>query len=237
MSSDDQPSESMPRTDVFDLDRAYAVATPEDNRRLYADWAATYDEGFVASHGYVYHQSVVAAFLRRERQAGAVLDVGCGTGAVGEELARQHIADVDGIDLSPEMLEVAATKVTDDGMAVYRDLIPADLTATVDLNDGSYTGIVSAGAFTHGHLGPEPLAELVRLAAPGAVLAVGINADHFDRAGFGEWFTNAVAAGLIERFEIVESPVYDPDRYEAGDAADHASTMSAVALFERPHPG
>ena len=223
--------------ETFDLDRAYAVVTPEDNRRLYADWAATYDEGFLAAHGYVYHQSVVGAFLGRTRPIGAVLDVGCGTGVVGEELARWGVAEVDGIDLSPEMLDVARTKRTESGTAVYQQLIAADLTADVEISDGSYAGVVSAGAFTHGHLGPEPLAQLVRIAAPGAVLAIGINADHFESAGFAAWFENATSAGSITDLEVVDSPVDDPDRYEASDAAAHASTISSVALFERSRPG
>ncbi|MDH3441269.1 MAG: hypothetical protein OEM63_10990 [Gammaproteobacteria bacterium] len=35
------------------LDDAYSVETPEDNIRLYADWASTYESDFVASNGYV----------------------------------------------------------------------------------------------------------------------------------------------------------------------------------------
>ncbi len=227
----------MASEEAFDLDRAYAVVTPEDNRRLYADWAATYDEGFLAAHGYVYHRSVVAAFLRRDREVGPVLDVGCGTGVVGQELARQGVVEIDGIDLSPQMLEVAATKLTDSGAGVYRTLISADLTTTVDIADGSYTGVVSAGTFTHGHLGPEPLGELVRIAAPGAVLAIGINADYFESAGFADWFARAISNGVVSALEVVESPVYDVDRYEASDADAHASTVSSVALFERSRPG
>lgn len=221
----------------FDLDRAYAVVTTDDSRRLYADWAATYDQSFIASHGYVYHQSVVGALLGRATPTGVVADVGCGTGVVGEELARHGIEAIDGLDLSSEMLEVAATKCRENGAAVYRRLISADLTETVDVSDGAYGAIVSAGTFTHGHLGPEPLGELVRIAEPGAILAIGINADHFDRAGFGRWFDEATTSGLISDLEIVESPVYDAERYAAGDADAHASTVSSVAVFERPRPG
>ncbi len=219
--------------DEFDLDRAYAVETAEDNRRLYADWAATYDDGFVASHGYVYHQSVVDAFLRRPHAPGSVLDVGCGTGVVGIELRRRGVAVVDGIDLSPEMLEIASTKQAPDDQPVYRNLIAADLTESVPIDATTFAGIVSAGTFTHGHLGPEPLGELLRIARPGAVFAIGVNADHYEAAGFAEWFDRAETDGRIHDFEIVTAPVYDPDRYEADDAEDHAATLSSVALFAR----
>ena len=37
----------------FDLADAYAVETPDDNRDLYARWAATYESAFIADNGYV----------------------------------------------------------------------------------------------------------------------------------------------------------------------------------------
>lgn len=220
-------------SDEFDLRRAYSVRTPEDNRRLYADWAATYDDDFIASHGYVQHEAVVDAFLRRPHAPGSVLDVGCGTGVVGIELRRRGVAVVDGIDLSPEMLEIASTKRTTEDQEVYRHLIVADLTDAVPIGDTTFAGVVSAGAFTHGHLGPEPLGELVRIARPGAVFAIAINGDHYKTAGFASWFELAESDGRIRDLEIVVSPVYDPDRYQADDADDHAATLSSVALFNR----
>lgn len=218
----------------FDLNDAYSVSTPEDNRRLYANWATTYDSDFLATHGYVYHESVVAALLGRDRPEGVVADVGCGTGVVGIELRKQGVTPVDGIDLSTEMLAVAATKRAEDGTPIYRDLIAADLTKGVDVGSDNYAAIVSAGTFTHGHLGPQPIAELVRIAMPGAVLALGINAEHFQKAGFGSWLQRVSEAGLVTNVEIVESPIYDLDRYTAPDADTHGTTVSSVAVFEVP---
>ena len=34
------------------LDGAYALKTPEDSKKLYADWAETYDESFAEAHDY-----------------------------------------------------------------------------------------------------------------------------------------------------------------------------------------
>lgn len=217
----------------FDLADAYSVSTPDDNRRLYAAWASTYDSEFLETHGYVYHESVVSALLRRGYPTGPVLDVGCGTGVVGIELRRCGVAVVDGVDLSAEMLAIAATKTDDVGGPVYRDLIEADLTATTTIDRGTYSAVVSAGTFTHGHLGPEPIAELLGVAAPGAAFALGVNADHFAIAGFGDWFAAAIEAGRVRNFEIVEQPIYDEHRYVADDAAEQAGTAAAVAVFVR----
>ena len=93
------------------LERAYDVKGPEDNRELYAEWAETYDSGFVVDSRYVYPQQVAEVFCQGFAQLDQpVLDVGCGTGLVGAELAKAGVAVIDGIDLSPEMLAEAEAK-------------------------------------------------------------------------------------------------------------------------------
>jgi len=153
----------------FNVDDAYAIETPDDSVRLYGEWADTYDSGFVEREGYVVYLRVAEIFLRqRSLISGAVLDVGCGTGILGVELRQGGIETIDGIDISPPMLAEAGKKRSKDDVLVYRNLVDADLTKTLDLPDNHYAGLVSAGTFTHGHLGPEPLDELWRVEAPGA---------------------------------------------------------------------
>jgi ubiquinone/menaquinone biosynthesis C-methylase UbiE len=182
---------------------AYAVETPDDSVELYKDWADSYDEDFIAATGYVAFQQAATFFLKQaDRQPGPVLDVGCGTGAVGTVLRDGGVAVLDGIDISQEMLDEAAKKRTKDGAAVYSQLIQADLTATIAIDDNVYAGIVSAGTFTHGHLGPECLDELWRIAAPGAVCSIGVNAAHFDSQGFADKFSDDVRRKIITEPEI-----------------------------------
>ena len=57
--------------------------------------------------------------------------------------------------------------------------------------------MVSSGTFTHGHLGPSALSELIRFGRPGAVFAIGINADHFVAMGFAGQLAEQSAAGTI----------------------------------------
>lgn len=204
------------------LDDAYAVDGPDDNRKLYASWAETYESVFLAENDYEYHQHVVAAFCGGEggvdQLGGPVLDVGCGTGVVGAELARLGVPVIDGIDISPEMLAKAAAK-THEGRATYRQLIEADLTGRLELDSDTYDGIVSAGAFTHGHLGPESVTELLRVARPGARCSLGINSAHFAEVGFGDWLAQRESAGQISGLDFELRPIYggadpdDPDRW------------------------
>lgn len=191
------------------LEAAYSVKGPEENRRLYARWAASYEDTFVAATRYVYHRRVAEIFCNGfSAPPGAVLDVGCGTGVVGAELRRACVSEIDGIDISPEMLARAAAK-TEAGNPVYRRLIQADLTGPIDLAADQYAGIVSAGAFTHGHLGPDSLEELIRIAAPGARCALGINAAHFEDLGFRAYLDRFRERGAIGPYELIDTLIYE----------------------------
>lgn len=207
------------------LDKAYDVSGPEDNRELYAQWADTYDSGFVVDSRYVYPQQVAEVFRDGfARLDQPVLDVGCGTGIVGAELAKVGVKVIDGIDLSPEMLAEAEGK-THDGHPLYRQLIEADLTVSTDLADHAYAGIVSAGAFTHGIFGPETIPELLRLARPGARFALGINSAHFDEVGFGDWLEKRQSEGRISGLGFDLRPIY-----EEADEAD-PDQWTRIAVF------
>lgn len=199
------------------LDGAYALETPEDSVKLYAGWAENYDETFAAAHGYAYPRHIAEIFGGLGID-GPVLDIGAGTGLVAEHLS----GIVDGIDISGEMLAAAAAK------GLYRRRIEADLTGPLPIEDGHYVGFISAGTFTHGHVGPECLAELMRIARPGAVFCLGINARAFDGAGFGSAFAALVAGGTITPVSFRRIRVY-----AEGATHEHAEDTSLVAIFER----
>lgn len=203
-----EQSGSRSRATELALERAYAAKGPEANRELYASWAKTYESGFVVDSGYVYHQEVVKVFCDGFSDPGQpVLDVGCGTGVVGDELAKLGMSVIDGIDISPEMLAEAAAKRCN-GRRVYRRLIEADLTGQTELAVGAYAGIVSSGAFTHGIFGPETILKLLRAASPGARFALGINSAHFEEVGFADWLEQQQSDGHIGELEFTLRPIY-----------------------------
>ncbi len=191
------------------LKAAYAVKNPDDNRALYAKWAATYEE-FLNENRYIYALQVAEIFAERSpARTGAVLDAGCGTGRVGLELSRLGIAPVDGIDISPEMLAKARTMSGPDGTPSYRRLTEADLTGSIDLETGSYSGLVSSGVFTHGHVGPDALSELLRVVRSGSPGVIGVNAALFESNGYKERFERYAAEGVIEDLEVELRQVYE----------------------------
>lgn len=213
----------------FTVDDAYAISTPEDSVRLYGEWADSYDVEFVERQGYVQYLRVAELLLHQQSLIhGAVLDVGCGTGIVGESLRQGGIDVLDGVDISPQMLVVAGNKKTAEGKPVYRHLIEADLTRGLDLPDDQYAGLISAGTFTHGHLGPDSLDELWRVAAPGARCAIGVRSTHFESMDFGAKLSADVAAGRITRPDFVEVNIYSTEV----DSPEHAGDTTLVVVCQ-----
>ena len=102
---------------------AYALQTPDQHISYYRDFAAHYDSTFAGGLGYVYPLGIAAVLAGLERPPGPVLDIGCGTGLVATAIHdRQPGAVIDGVDISPEMIDRAAEK------RAYRHLMVADLT-------------------------------------------------------------------------------------------------------------
>jgi len=223
-----------------DLSTAYTLSSPEDCRRLYADWAATYDRDFAAGMDYLLPAHVARAFLAAGGQ-GPVLDVGAGTGLLGAALRGAGLGGagvggaepggaaatdpgpagaIDGVDLSAAMLAQAAR------LGLYRHLREADITRPLDL-PGPYAGIVSSGTFTHGHVGPEALPHLLAVAAPGAVFALSVNAGIWDARGFPP----ALAALPVTDLAATPAPIYGP-RAAARDPA-HAADRALIVTFRK----
>jgi predicted TPR repeat methyltransferase len=202
-----------------DLDGAYTLRTPADSVRHYRDWAGHYDRDFAAEMDYRSPAVVAAAFAALGGR-GPVLDVGAGTGLVAEALARKGIGPADGIDISAEMLAVGAAK------GVYRGTILADLTRALPIENSVYSGVISAGTFTHGHVGPEAFGELLRVARPGAVFAVTVHAAVYEQGGFATAFQRL--ADRIEGFRTEPFRIYGPD----ADGA-HAQDTGWIVSFTR----
>ncbi len=81
--------------------------SPEETRDIYRDWAATYDAD-VQGAGYATPGRLAVALAEAAPDLSApVLDFGCGTGLSGMALAAQGFTNVDGTDITPEMLEKA----------------------------------------------------------------------------------------------------------------------------------
>lgn len=207
------------KRDDHDLDKAYAIKTPTDAVHLYGDWATTYDQSFAEAWGYIAPREIATCFrVAATSSEQPILDIGAGTGLLAGELPGWTI---DGIDISAPMLEIAASK------GLYRERIVADLTKPLDIASGSYGSFVSSGTFTHGHVGPVCMSELLRIARPNALFCLGTNPGAFDQAGFGSAFALLVASGQITPVTFETIPIYE------GVDHSHADDQGLVAIFRK----
>lgn len=202
-----------------ELDQAYAVSSLEEIKALYRKWSHSYDTAFSEAQGYQLPREVAKAFVGAGG-TGPVLDIGAGTGLVGAALRAMNVQTIDGIDLSQEMLDVARMK------GDYRGLYTCDVTQPVDLLDAPYSGVVSAGTFTLGHVGPDALMNVLDVAASGALLVISVNAAHYVSAGFETAF--AKFGDQITGLQMRDVRIFD-DRA----AEDHRMDMAKLVIFTK----
>ena len=160
---------------------AYSLKTSEDSIKLYKKWAKTYDKEFALNSNYLSPKKICSFFNRFAKKFDTpILDVGAGTGLVGELLYRTGNKKIIGIDISSEMLDQAKLK------GCYDSLIKADITKEIPLKNNSIGAVVSAGTFTHGHVGPNAFDEMLRITKPGGLFILSINTKVFIKDGFKE---------------------------------------------------
>ena len=125
------------------LARNYSEKNSDEVRLTYRDWADAYDSELLDEFGYQAPNAAVEALHKRLPSLDSViLDMGCGTGLVGELLHNLGYRHLDGLDLSPEMLEKANAR------GVYRTLGEADLTETLEI-ERIYDAVICVGVFSH----------------------------------------------------------------------------------------
>ena len=153
-----------------------------DNRltEVYRDWAKKYDYDNDHVLGTVSQPKSVNLLTTRLKDKNAeIIDVGCGTGLVGENLKAKDFIYFDGIDISEDMLEIAKSRG-------YRNLLLGSLNNRLPVLDNAYDTAMCVGVFTHGHVSSEGFNELCRIVKPGGYICFTINEGVFEKYGFNE---------------------------------------------------
>ena len=151
-----------------------------DNRltEVYRDWAKKYDYDNDHVLGTVSQPKSVNLLTTRLKDRNAeIIDVGCGTGLVGENLKAKDFIYFDGIDISEDMLEIAKSRG-------YRNLLLGSLNNRLPVLDNAYDTAMCVGVFTHGHVSSEGFNELCRIVKPGGYICFTINEGVFEKYGF-----------------------------------------------------
>ncbi len=203
------------------LENAYKLSTSEDNVDYYNAFASSYDTDFADALGYHYPAAIAAAYRDAATATDIpIADIGCGTGLVASALNFPR-GQVDGIDISPEMLRVSEEK------QLYRSLYNADLSKELDVIANDYGAVLSAGTFTSGHLGPEPLESLLGIARAHALFVIGVKKAFFQEAEFEPVLRDLEARGLITGLRVAEVPMY------AKAGHDHSADTAFALIYRK----
>ena len=186
---------------------------PRKLRAFYDDWAKNYDIDTTGS-GYSGPQIAAKLFHQFHRSEGQavcysfdILDAGCGTGFVGEALAKLGYEQIDGFDLS----EAMAQKATETGS--YREVKGGIdmMLAAQTYTPRSYAGVLSIGVFTLGHVPPEALHVLIELLSPGGLLVVSTRSHYYDQSNFQEVVDTLIADGRLQLLKLIKDAPYNDD--------------------------
>ena len=179
------------------VDEAYHLENAQEMVGFYRKWAADYDRQMLDELGYTAAGTIAAILSEQLADTSAsILDIGCGTGLTCRLLAERGYSNLDGIDLSADMLGVARER------GIYRDLLQGDVNQPLQLETASYDGAISSGTFTHGHVGPEPLAEIFRVLKPGGILACTVHKDLWQSMGFEASFDAFLEQGSVSSISL-----------------------------------
>lgn len=177
------------------LDKVYTADNHVELMDAYKDWAKDYENDTVGAFGYVGH--IVTAKALEEAvddKTSLILDAGCGTGLVAEELIRLGYKNLEALDYSAEMLEEAAKK------KIYSQLMQADMSKALDIEQNRYDAIVCTGTFTYGHVTPDGFDELVRITKPGGTICFTVREGAYEDHGYAERLRKLEADGLWKLF-------------------------------------
>lgn len=152
------------------LDKIYS-ADSADLRPFYAQWAQSYDQE-VGENGYVTPLRIAEALARHVKDLSIpILDYGCGTGVSGQAFQEAGFLTIDGVDISAEMLEVAAQK------KIYRHLKVFAPETGPNVKLGAYQIIAAVGVIGAGAAPLAVLNKILALLAPKGLLVFSFN-DH-----------------------------------------------------------
>lgn len=187
------------------------VYSPEAVRKAYDEIAEREDR---FEKGFSLRNEIPREFIKKYLGASdVVLDAGGGSG-INAMMMAQRCKRVTLLDISPKILELAATNIQDAGLTEKIDLIDGDIANLEQFGDAEFSFVVCIGGTLSYVLekGQQAIQELVRVAKRGAILIIGCDSKY----GFVRWLLNETgpASQLDSAIDV-----YEAGEYEAGEGA------------------
>ena len=183
------------------------ASDPREVAGRYDEWAQSYDDD-LASWSYQAPTVVAETVVTRHPAAGSALDVGCGTGLVGQALrARGFAGQIVGLDISQASLEIAQRG------GAYDALERADLQQRLAFDDDSFDALVCVGVMTYLPEVEAVWRELARVVRPGGLVVATQREDLWQARECPAVVDRLQSEGVWTPLEITGPAAYLPDGY------------------------
>ncbi|ESQ16665.1 MAG: class I SAM-dependent methyltransferase [Thiohalocapsa sp. PB-PSB1] len=133
----------------------WQASSPDELKALYDRWSENYDADLDRLHGYRVPAVAAEALARHVARDAAILDLGAGTGLVGQVLAGLGYRNLIALDASDGMLAQARRK------GVYREALVHKI-GTDSAPGCAFDAVIAVGLFGPTHVPAAQLAGLVR---------------------------------------------------------------------------
>ena len=201
--------------------KAHIVFAAHNNDELaagYDAWAQSYEQDMGDHAGPL---EAVETLARLMPTTARVLDAGCGTGLAGVMLAERGFTAIEGLDLSPGMLQLAGAK------GCYQALHEGAMgNGTLMLEPGGYDAVLCVGVFVRAHAPAASLRELLAATRPGGLLIFTLRPEFYKATDFAPEMDALTAEGA---WTHVETSAPFNARY-----ADFPEVDLQVWVFRRP---
>jgi predicted TPR repeat methyltransferase len=188
------------------------TSDPREVAERYDEWAQAYDDD-LAEWSYQGPSVVAETVVSRHPEAGSVLDVGCGTGLVGQALrARGFEGSIRGLDISQASLEVAERS------GAYDAVEQADLQQRLPAEDAGVDAVVCVGVMTYLPEVEAVWREFARVVRPGGLVVVTQREDIWDERECQAVIDRLESDGVWSTLDITGPAPYLPEGYGGSEA-------------------
>ena len=197
------------------LDKIYKLNSTNSSKELYDKWAPFYDKE-LNKNQYVtpYRCAQALSNFAKDKEI-KILDVGCGTGLSGFSLSKFGFNNIDGLDLSKEMLKIAFNK------KIYQMLFNLDLN-NLSKFERKYDAIIAAGVISQAHANPDTISNSYSLLNNEGVMIFSIN----DHALNDTFFFNEIKNEIKYSKFILLDQIY-------GDHIKELSLNSSIFVLQK----
>ncbi|NEO98271.1 MAG: class I SAM-dependent methyltransferase [Symploca sp. SIO2E9] len=162
-------------------DKIQWIYSSQNNQELsdrYNQWAKDYEGDLNGIFGRLKREPIADLTLKYVPRNGRILDVGAGTGIVGQWLHEEGYQGLVGIDMSEGMLAEAQSK------NVYTELRTMVLGEPLDFFTDTFDAVTACGVFTYGHAPSRSFDELIRITKPEGYIIFTLRPDFYESSDF-----------------------------------------------------